>query len=175
MSHTSSSKICPLFIASFLAVLTVLTVGVAQTVSGVITGSVVDSANLSVAGATVTLTNEETNQRSSVESGPDGGFIFAAVLPGRYSIGVEMAGFKRIEKKNLNVTASERLSAGQFVLEVGAVTESVTVAASGTPVQTASAERSAVLTPAQMGTLMSRGRDFLSLIRVLPGVVPPND
>src|SRR5262249_8411167 len=53
--------------------------------------------------------------------------------------------------------------------------ESVTVDATGTPVQVSSGERSGVLTPAQMGALMARGRDFLSLLRVMPGVVPSGD
>ncbi|MBV8902458.1 MAG: TonB-dependent receptor plug domain-containing protein, partial [Acidobacteriia bacterium] len=73
------------------------------------------------------------------------------------------------------ITASERLPAGEIVLPIGDVTEHVTVEAAGTPVQTDSGERSGVLTPAQMATQMSRGRDFLYLLRVLPGVVPPND
>ena len=81
----------------------------------------------------------------------------------------------KVEKTDLHITAAERLSAGEFTLQVGEVTESVTVDASGTPVQVNSAERSGVLTSAQIGTLMARGRDFMSLLRVMPGVVPSSD
>src|SRR5438105_12554934 len=91
---------------------------VAQTTSGIITGSVVDSSSLPVSDATVTLKNEQTNERRTTQSNADGTFTFAAVLPGRYTIAVELAGFKRLEKSNLNITASERLPAGQFALEV---------------------------------------------------------
>src|ERR1044072_932240 len=60
-------------------------------------------------------------------------------------------------------------------MQVGKVTESVTVDAAGTPVQVASSDRSGQLTRAQLDTLMARGRDFLSLLRVMPGVVPSGD
>ena len=147
----------------------------AQTVSGVITGSVVDSSGAAVPEATVTLTNEETGVSRSLTTDQWGNFVFTAVLPGRYTVSAEAKGFKRYDKKNLTITATERLSVGQLALEVGAVSESVTVTAQGTPVQTASHERSAVLTNTQMSMLMSRSRDFVSLLRVLPGVVSGSD
>jgi hypothetical protein len=119
--------------------------------------------------------NEDTGARQTLATGDSGDFVFTALLPGRYSITAEKQGFKKITKQNLNITAAERLSAGDLVLSVGEVTESVRVDASGTPVQVNSAERSGLLTTTQMQTLMARGRDFLSLLRVMPGVVPSND
>lgn len=101
--------------------------------------------------------------------------MFSAVLPGSYTIAVKIPGFKRVEKQNVNITASERLATGPITLEVGSVTESITVTGEGTPVQTMSNERSAVVTSDQMAALMSRGRDFLTLLRVLPGVQPNAD
>ncbi len=147
----------------------------AQTVSGYLSGSVVDASGLPVPGAVVTLTNEATGERRTQNSSSTGDFIFSTVLPGSYTVAVEAKGFKRVEKQHLNITATERLSAGQFTLEVGSVTEAITVFAEGTPVQTTSPERSAVLTNTQVSTLMVRGRDFFSLVRVLPGVVPPSE
>lgn len=144
----------------------------AQTVSGTISGTVVDPSSLPVSGATVTLRNEDTGAQQTQTAGGTGDFVFTAVLPGRYSVIAKMKGFKTVEKQNLNITATERLSAGNLMLPVGEVTESVTVDAAGTPVQVNSDERSGLLTTSQMGTLMARGRDFLSLLRVLPGVVP---
>ncbi len=146
-----------------------------QTVSGTISGTVIDQGSLAVAGATLTLRNEETGVTQSQITGPTGDFVFAAVQPGRYTLTTEMKGFKKVEKRNLNITAAERLSAGELKLPVGDVTESVTVDASGTPVQTNSEERSGLLTNTQMNTLMARGRDFLSLLRVMPGIVPSSD
>src|SRR5262249_9380447 len=149
---------------------------VAQTVSGVITGRVVDPSGLAIPGALVTLTRDDTGDRRRATSADTGDFVFTAVLPGRYTVGVEAPGMKRFEKRNLNITASERLPIGDLALQVGSLSESVTVIGQGTPVQTESQERSAVLTTTQMENLMSRARDFLSLLRVLPGVVydPPS-
>jgi hypothetical protein len=147
----------------------------AQTTSGLISGTVVDPSNLPVAGSTVTLTNEGTGEQRTQTSNEAGDFVFAAVQPGRYSVAVELKGFKRVEKRNLNLVASERLSTGELMLALGAVTDTITVEASGTPVQVDSQERSSVLTSDQMSTLMARGRDFMALLRVLPGVVGSTD
>src|SRR5215831_202167 len=73
---------------------------VAQTVSGAISGTAVDPSSLAVAGATVTLTNSDTGVRVAETTGANGEFTFSAVLPGRYSIVVEMKGFKKAEKTN---------------------------------------------------------------------------
>jgi Carboxypeptidase regulatory-like domain/TonB-dependent Receptor Plug Domain len=148
---------------------------VAQTVSGAISGIVVDPSSLPVAGAAVTLNNSDTGTKAEVLTNANGEFFFAAVLPGRYSIVVEMKGFKKVGKTDLNLSAAEKLSAGEFVLQVGDLAEFVTVDASGTPVQVATSDRGAVLTQNQMDKLMARGRDFLSLLRVMPGVVPSGD
>jgi len=147
----------------------------AQTVSGSITGTAVDPTSLPVAGATVTLTNNDTGIVETAKTAAAGEFTFVAVLPGRYSVTVEMKGFKKVEKTGFNMTAAERLSAGEFKLPVGDVAEAVTVDASGTPVQTTTEDRSALITSAQIDELMARGRDFLSLLRIMPGVVPSSD
>ena len=88
---------------------------------------------------------------------------------------VEAQGFKRYERTGIQVSASERVSVGLIQLEVGAMTESVTVSGEATPVQTASNERSAMLNDQQMNMLMARGRDYTGLLKTLPGVVPVND
>jgi hypothetical protein len=169
-THISRSCSAAILVASLFS-----QSGLAQTVSGAITGTVLDSKSFAIAGATVTLTSEDTGAQVTQKTNQAGDFTFTAVLPGRYSVAAAMDGFRKVLKQNLNVTAAERLSAGEFTLQVGQVNESITVDATATPVQTASDERSSVITTAQLGNLMSRGRDFLSLLRVLPSVVPPSD
>ncbi len=146
-----------------------------QTISGVITGSVVDASGSAIPGAKVTLKNDSTGILRISATDTAGNFVFTAVLPGSYTVTAEASGFKRLEKQGLTMTATERLSAGQLPLEIGAVSESVTVTAQGAAVQTASQERSALLTNTQMSMLMTRSRDFVSLLRVLPGVVSGSD
>ena len=147
----------------------------AQTVTGMITGSIADPSGLAVAGATVTLTNEATGVRRVQNSSATGDFVFSAVLPGQYTVAVEAKGFKRVEKQHLNITASERLSAGQFALEVGSLTRGDHSHRRG---HTRADHQPGALRGAdqyQVSTLMVRGRDFFTLIKVLPGVVPPSE
>src|SRR5207247_4251281 len=97
-------------------------------------------------------------------SDASGEFVFASIQPGIYDIAVDLQGFKRVEKKRLSLSASDRLSAGEFRLEVGGVSESVEVRATVSPVQSVSSERSALLDSDQVMNLMSRGRDVMALL-----------
>jgi hypothetical protein len=119
----------------------------------------------------LTLTNQSTGENRSASTYVNGNFVIASVQPGTYKLRVHTDGFKEREKTGLVLTASERLSAGTLTLAVGTVMESIEVTAETTPVQTASQERSSLLNDKQMETLMARGRDFMGLLRVLPGVV----
>ena len=154
--------------------LTVHTAG-AQTITGVVTGTVLDPSGAAVAGAPVTLVDAGTGLRQSATSSASGEFVFPSVQPSLYSVIVEAQGFKRYQRTNIQVTAAERFSVGDVKLEVGALSDSVTVSGEMTPVQTASDERSALLDDKQMDKLMARGRDFTGLLKTLPGVVPIND
>jgi hypothetical protein len=147
----------------------------AQTITGVVSGTVVDTSGLAIAGAPVTLVDTATALRQSASSEASGDFVFPSVPPGVYNLFVEAKGFKRLEKTQLIVTASERVAAGTLQLQVGALSETITVSGDATPVQTVSDERSAMLNDRQMNMLMARGRDFTGLLKTLPGVVPIND
>jgi outer membrane receptor protein involved in Fe transport len=143
----------------------------AQTESGTISGRVVDSSGSGVPGAEVLLTNQATGTAQKVAPEPSGDFIFTSVLPGVYSVSVRANGFKLFRERGLTLTASERLSTGNLTLEVGSLSESITVTADITPVQSVSAERSGLVSGQQTAQLLTVGRDLTSLVRILPGVV----
>ena len=147
----------------------------AQSISGDIYGRVLDKNGNVIPNAEVTLTNQQTGDTRSVKTGNIGDFIFATLQPGIYSVLVKAQGFKELEKKDLTLNASERVSAGDLRLDLGSVKEEVTVEANATPVQTTSGERSALLDSTQVENLMSRGRDLLALLDILPGVVNDNE
>ena len=147
----------------------------AQTITGTIVGTVSDPGGLAIAGADVTLAHPATGLERRVATGENGGFVFTSVGPGEYRLTVKREGFKTAERKNLNLTASETLAAGDIRLEVGSTSESVTVTAEGATVQTASAERAGVITSSQVSSLLIRGRNVLSLMQLLPGVVDLSD
>lgn len=142
-----------------------------QTSSGEIRGRVTDSADAVIIGVQVTLTNQNTGGTRSVTTNNQGEFVFVALQPGTFAVSVKAKGFKTFEKRDLVLSASDRLSAGTLRLELGAVSETVSVAADVTPIQVDSAERSALLDRKEITSLNSMNRDPLQLLRVLPGVV----
>lgn len=146
----------------------------AQTTSGIITGRVVDPQGYSVPGAEVVLTQELTGVKLTTTTETSGDFVFPSVLPGRYSVTVNASGFKRLDKKGLVLTSFERLSVGTLSLDVGSLSESISVMAEATPVQTASQERSAVVNDKQLTYLSAPGRDFMAFLNLLPGVTIPD-
>jgi len=142
----------------------------AQTTSGTITGRVTDSGGAIVPTASVQLTNQDTNVSVTTKVLSGGDFTFADVPPGTYLVTVEAKGFKKFVKRDLVLTASERLSAGTLVLQVGAVEQSITVTAEVTPIQTASAEVSGDIDVHQIDNELAPGRDWMALTRTIPGV-----
>lgn len=143
----------------------------AQTSTGSITGTVADPSDAPVAGASVTLRNVVTTALREAATDERGVFQFASLAAGRYQLTVTASGFKKVEKTNLNLTAAETLPVGRILLVLGDVAESITVEAQGSVVQTTSAERAGVVTRDQFETLLSIGRDTLSMIGLMPGVV----
>lgn len=140
-------------------------------VTGSLSGTVLDAAGLPTPNAKVTLVSEATGARREVESGTEGNFVFNAVPPGFYTLTAEYAGFRKYERKKIELTASDNFSAGQIRLEVGAVADSITVVEQGASVQIASGERSGVITSSEVENLTVINRDFAVLVSLMPGVV----
>jgi hypothetical protein len=142
----------------------------AQSVSGSVAGTVVDQTRQLVPGATVTLVNEQTADTRATSSNETGAFVFSAVQPGTYTVRVELAGFATFELRHIVVPANEQVPVGALQLNVGPLTETVTAMSTGSFVQTLSSDRSALITATQIEQVADRGRDVVSLLRVLPGV-----
>jgi hypothetical protein len=121
-------------------------------------------------GVTVTLIDEATGNQRVATTGEAGGFLFAAVQPGTYTVRVEMSGFSPLERRNTVLPAGETLTLGMMKLTVGGLSETITLTAQGSLVQAQSSDRSALLTASQMELLGARGRDVMSMFRTLPGV-----
>src|SRR5438552_10197385 len=143
--------------------------------TGSISGAVVDSSGQVVPGATVMLTNEATADARTIVSNERGDFAFRAVPPGSYTVKVELAGFKPIDRRNNVLSASGQLDLGRLLLEVGNITEVVIVASSGAYVETKNSDYSGLLTANQIAQIQTKGRDVVNLLRLLPGVHYEND
>jgi hypothetical protein len=156
----------------FLGALFMLAMGAfGQTSTGSIIGTVVDPTDLPVAGARVLLQNAVTSAVREAATDERGAFIFGSLAPGEYNLSVTAGGFKRVEKTGLNLTAAETLATGRLALAIGEPTESITVEAQGSALQTATAERAGVVTRDQMETMVNIDRDPLLLTSLMPGVV----
>jgi hypothetical protein len=143
----------------------------AQTISGTIVGTVTDPSGLAVPGASVTLTQTATGVQLTAQTSATGDFAFNSIAPGAYRLAIEATGFKKLERTALNLAVNERLSVGTIALEVGSPSETVTVESQGAPVQTASSEHSGLITTKQLEDLTIKGRNVISLLDLLPGVV----
>jgi len=142
----------------------------AQIFTGTVGGTVKDPQNSAIPGAVVSLLNAGTGNVRTTQTNDLGEFVFPAVPIGEYTLKVEKVGFRPLERPALSVSASQILSAGTIVLTVGALTESVTVSAQGSAVQTTSSETSSEIDAAQAMMTVARGRDVMSILQLMPGV-----
>ena len=158
-------------LALLVAVLIVPGLLQAQGLTGQISGTVVDDQKAAIPGATVTLRNVETQITREAQTDEAGRFVVTNVVAGRYDVHVTLTGFRTFEQKNVQVSATERVSLPPIGLKLGGINEAITVQAESVKVQTQSGERSATILPEQIESTQLRGRDFLGLLQGLPGVV----
>lgn len=142
-----------------------------QGLTGQITGTVADPSGAPLAGAEVTLTNAATSQSRKVETSQAGSYVFTQLLPGTYTIEVSAKGFKKAQQAGVALTATERVVAAPITMDLGDLTQTVTVEAQVARLQTESAERSGLITQRQMQDVALKGRDYLGMVKLLPGVI----
>src|SRR5262245_37203868 len=141
----------------------------AQRSTATIRGTVRDSTQAVLPGATVTATNEEpglvrspTATASCVYSLPD--------LPiGHYRVDAELSGFKKASRTGVILRVADDFAI-DFELQAGGVNETVSVEASSTPVKVLGGDVSGVVTGEQVRELPLNGRNFLQLATLMPGV-----
>jgi hypothetical protein len=138
--------------------------------TGIISGTIIDNTGQVVPGATITLVSEATADSRTTTSAADGAFIFRAVEPGSYTLKVELPGFRTLERRNNVLNASGQLDVGSLKLDVGTLSEVVSVVAEGATIETKNSDYSGLLTATQISQIQSRGRDVVNLLRLLPGV-----
>ena len=167
-------------IVLFLGVATILlpllsgTRGFGQ-VTGTILGTVTDPTGAPVANATITATNKSTGFARKNKTGTAGDYTIRLLPVGTYEVNAESTGFKTAIHPEviLQVAADQRVD---FKLELGAISEEVTVRAEPTVVQTDSATLGEVVSDQQIERLPLNGRNFMQLTLLAPGLTdPPND
>ena len=159
--------------ASLLLLCIGLLVGVhAQSAtSGSITGTVRDPQGAAVPKAEVTVTEEKTGATRTVTATDDGFYNVTSLIPGIYSISTSPAGFKKTIQTGVELHVNENKTVN-LDLQVGQVTETVTVTSESTPVELRSGEVSSLVTEKQVTELPLNGRNYAQLALMVPGVSP---
>ncbi len=153
-------------------ILSVLPPGVAmaQAVTGTILGTVADSTGAVIAGAKVTVTNQGTGLSRAVTTDAAGEYTVPQIPAGSYTVLAELAGFKATALSNVDVGVDQRVRI-DVKLEVGQMSESVTIEASTPLLQTSSSELGTTVRADQIKALPLNGRNFVNLTRPVPGVL----
>jgi hypothetical protein len=147
----------------------------AQVLYGSIVGNVRDASGGAIPGATVTITNKETNQSRLTLTDGTGRYDFATVQTGTYTVKVSQPGFKSLTQNDVVVTLNA-VTRIDLVARVGEVTESILVTAESSLLKTDRAEVSAELTSRPLQNLpVPLGRNYQNLFRILPGITPPEN
>src|SRR5262245_23296126 len=145
----------------------------AQGFTGGLRGAVRDP-NGVVPGVEVVITNEATGIKRSVTSNEVGEYSFAAVEPGTYTLRVALQGFKTQERPGIRIGTQQFLIV-DVTLEVGAVSESVTVTGQAPLIERANASKGDVLDSKTLETLPAPGRNAFMVGVAVPTVVATGD
>ena len=141
--------------------------------TGAITGTVTDVQGGVVAGATVTVRNNGTGTETTMQSGDNGTFSAASLPSGTYTVTFTAPNFKKAVVQDVVVSVGTPSSIN-IGLEVGAVTETVTITgAGGELLQTQTATVGTTITGRQITDLPQSSRDALDLVLLLPGTNTP--
>jgi hypothetical protein len=146
------------------------TILITQTETATISGRVTDQQGHLVEGAEVVITNVDTNSSAGQASSTDGLYVFSEVKPGRYRISVTKGGFQTIHLTNVVLNVQDSISQN-FKLQMGSVSQSITVVADEAKLNTESAAVSTVIDRNFAENMPMNGRSFQTLIQLTPGVV----
>ncbi len=154
------------------ASLAVPTSAAAQSLYGSITGSVTDNTGAAIPGVTVTATNEGTGLKLDSVTDGEGLYTFRNLLPGSYSLGAALQGFKNFTQTGIPLSAGSILRVNA-TLEIGALTESITVTTEAALLKTDKADVSVELQPKAITDLpLNQFRNYQALMNLVPGATP---
>src|SRR5262245_27201064 len=140
---------------------------------GSIVGNVTDTSGGAVPGATVTITQLETNQTREAVTNEVGSYTFANVAAGTYQVVVALTGFQTFTASGVVVQANRAIRV-DTKLSIGALEETLTVIAQSPLLQTETAAVQTQLTRQAIENVPVNGRSFQSLLVLAPGVAQPN-
>lgn len=144
--------------------------GFSQEYRATILGQVTDTSGASIPNATVKATKEDTNVSRETVTNNDGLFTIIGLDPGQYTVTATANGFNLLRRTGIVLQVAEKLNL-PLRLEVGQVTQEITVVGEQELIQTASASRGLVFDPIKVAELPLNGRQSYMLMRFSPGVM----
>ncbi|MBS1798956.1 MAG: TonB-dependent receptor [Acidobacteria bacterium] len=140
----------------------------AQNTTADVVGTVTDSTGAVIPGATVELTNVNTQEKRVITSGASGEYVFTLLKPSPYSLTVTAPGFKVFKISSFALAAGDR-SRQDARMDIGGTGEVVTVDAAPPALHTDSAALITTVTEKATQELPLNGRNFINLVQVTPG------
>ena len=153
----------------FAAAIACVSQSFAQTSAGV-NGVILDSSGATMPDTQVTITNLDTGAKREATTNESGGYQFALLQPGRYSIAARRQGFKRVSRDGLQLEVNQ-VARVDFSLEPGAVSETIEVEASAALLESNTSAVGQVIETKAVSDLPLNGRNFVQLAILGPGVV----
>ena len=145
---------------------------IGQILYGSVVGVVKDAQGASVPGATVTIVSKDTKLTRETTTNGEGNYTLANVLPGQYDVKISLTGFRESVRSNVPVTIGQ-ISRVDVTLEVGTLTETVTVASEAQLLQTDKADVHTELKSAEITAMpLNRFRNYQALMNLVPGTTP---
>ncbi|MFN0084223.1 MAG: carboxypeptidase regulatory-like domain-containing protein [Blastocatellia bacterium] len=146
-----------------------------QAVKGSLLGTISDSNGAAAAGATVTATEIRTNIVTTTITNQDGNYVFSNIKNGVYRVEASQKGFKKVVRENVLVDVNTTIRV-DLSMQVGEVTETVTIEASSAPLlQTDRADTGRLIETKQVAELpLGFNRNFQGLLVTVPGATRPS-
>ena len=163
-----------LVLIGFAAALLLWNPAYAQKITGTISGTVTDTSGAAVPNAPVIVTNTATGKVYTVDTDTQGSYTLADLPESTYQVDVKAPNFKESVTKNVVVHVATTTNVNAQ-LELGSVSESVTVQANAIQVQTDSAALGEIVDGRQVKELPLNGRNFVELTQLQPGVSAANN
>jgi hypothetical protein len=142
----------------------------AQTETATVSGLITDSQGAIVPGAEVQLQSVARGVSSTTTTNEAGIYVFASVQPGSYQITIRKQGFKQVDLLGMIINVQDHVEQN-FKLELGSVSESITVEGNSLNINTTDGSVSTVIDREFVGNIPLNGRSFQDLISLTPGVV----
>jgi hypothetical protein len=142
----------------------------AQSADATLTGTAKDATGGVMPGVTITVRNQATNELRSAVSSPDGLYRITNLPRGSYEVKAELEGFKTVAQSDVLLTVGDTVRL-DFDLEVGALTEVVTVQSQAALVNTEEGRLSNLVDEKRVSELPLNGRNVFQLMDLQPGAV----